>query len=331
MIYEFALEPELVATWHDRKEYLFFQEKFGLRTGRIVSSYPKKWKRLVWKAFKSGPHANNESAEKRMEALLSDLTETSVKRRNTFEEITIWLERAEAEHEQRPFHAIVARDNPRSKKEVIPTTELISEGHCCWNVAENPSTPRNAMELATTVAPILRTCEHIVFIDPYFDPQKARFMKPMAAFFKEIWVKGYCHDNPLVEIHTSIDRFFRDRERGANRNTDEERNAWSSLIFNMERLLPRIIPKDKELRVTIWKQREHGQRLHNRYILTELYGVIFGTGLDQCDNHTTVETDDVLLLNSKQRAVHWKEYLGNPSAFDAVVQQFVITGELLLE
>ena len=138
-------------------------------------------------------------------------------------------------------------------------------------------------------------------------------------------------DNPRVEIHTSIDRFFRDYERGANRNPDEEKKACSNLVFNMNKLLSQIIPKGKELHVTIWKQREHGQRLHNRYILTELYGVIFGTGLDQSDNHTTAETDDVLLLNSRQRADHWKEYLGNPSAFDVAVPQFAITGTLLLK
>ena len=41
MIYEFALEPELVARWHDRNEYLFFDEKFGLRARRVVAAYPR--------------------------------------------------------------------------------------------------------------------------------------------------------------------------------------------------------------------------------------------------------------------------------------------------
>lgn len=328
MIGEFALEPELVATWHDRKEYLFFEEKFGLRTRRIVSAYPRKWRSLVWRAFKAGPNANNQNAEKNLDALLTDLTQNIVKRRNTFEEIPVWLERAEAEHAQRPFHALVARGNPRSIEKVIPASNLINEGHPCWCIPDTPPIARNAHELATAVAPILRTCRQIVFIDPYFDPQKPRFMEPMAAFFKEIWARGYCYENPRVELHTSIDRFFKDYERGANRNSEEEKRACSNLVLNMNKLLSRIIPTDKELHMTIWKQREQGQKLHNRYILTELCGVVFSTGLDQSDNQTTAETDDLSLLNSKQCSERWNEYLGNPAAFDRVVTPFTITGTL---
>jgi len=115
---------------------------------------------------------------------------------------------------------------------------LINEGHHpCWTIADTPPTARNAHELAAAVAPILRTCQHIVFVDPYFDPQKPRFMEPMAAFFKEIWAKGYCDDNPRVELHTSIDRYFKEYERGANRNPDEERNASSNLVHYMKELL----------------------------------------------------------------------------------------------
>lgn len=329
MIGEFALEPELVATWHDRKEYLFFEEKFGLRTGRIISAYPRKWRNLVWRAFKAGPHANNENAEIRLNALLTELTQTIVKRRNTFEEISIWLERAEAEHAQRPFHAVVARENPRSNKQVIPATRLITEGHPCWNIPDVPPIARNACELAAAVAPVLRTCQHIVFIDPYFDPQKPRFMEPMAAFFKEIWARGYCDENPQVEIHTSIDRFFRDYERGAIRAPVRDENVCFNLVDDMKELLPKIIPTGKELHVTIWKQQERGQKLHNRYILTELCGVAFGTGLDQSDDQITAETDDLHFMTAAKYNRRWQEYMGNPAAFDLLTEKpIVIKGKL---
>ncbi len=47
MVYEYALEPELVATWGNRQDFRYFVEKFGLGQPRIVSRYPKPWKRLV--------------------------------------------------------------------------------------------------------------------------------------------------------------------------------------------------------------------------------------------------------------------------------------------
>lgn len=116
MIYEFALEPELVAKWHDRKAYMLFDEKFGLNTGRIISAYPKKWRKLVWKAFCSEIGDNDQNAQMRLSALLEMLWENSVKRRSTFPEITKWLERAIKEHEERPFRAIVATQNPGTGK-----------------------------------------------------------------------------------------------------------------------------------------------------------------------------------------------------------------------
>ena len=78
MIYEFALEPDLVARWHDRKEYLFFDEKFGLRTRRIVSAYPKKWKKMVWEIFEAGPAADDQNEKMRMTELIKFLWQNAV-------------------------------------------------------------------------------------------------------------------------------------------------------------------------------------------------------------------------------------------------------------
>ena len=328
MICEFAIEPELVATWHDRKEFLFFEEKFGLRTGRIVSAYPKKWVSQVWQAFRDSPHGQNQNAERNLDALLRDLSQNMVKRRNTFSEIAVWLARAEAEHAERPFHAMLARDNPRGNDHVVPAVKLVEEGHPCWAVPDNPPVSRNAAELVAVVAPILRVCRHVVFVDPYFDPAKQRYMEPMKAFLHEIWMSRYGVENPQVELHTSIDRFFRDHERGANRNPDEERRVCSHLVQEMQKQLTGIIPAGKEVHVSVWKQREQGEKLHNRYILSEICGVAFGTGLDQNNDPSASETDDLHMMDSAKLTVRWQDYLGSPSAFDPVTPQFTIIGTL---
>ena len=51
MIHEYALEPELVASWHDRMQFRFFIGQFGFGTGRVVSRYPKQWRELVLEEF----------------------------------------------------------------------------------------------------------------------------------------------------------------------------------------------------------------------------------------------------------------------------------------
>ena len=60
MIYEFALEPELAARWHDRREYFSFEGKFGMKTGRFISAYPKKWKKMVYDVFMNSPDGQTE-------------------------------------------------------------------------------------------------------------------------------------------------------------------------------------------------------------------------------------------------------------------------------
>ena len=103
MIYEFALEPALVARWHDRKVYQFFDEKFGIRVGRLVSAYPKKWKKLVWEAFSAGQANGDQNAQMRMTELIQFLWQNSVRRKSSFPEIEDWLE-AEQEVNKQCFY-----------------------------------------------------------------------------------------------------------------------------------------------------------------------------------------------------------------------------------
>ena len=153
-------------------------------------------------------------------------------------------------------------------------------------------------------------------------------MKPIAAFLHEIWANRYGAENPRVELYTTIDRFFKKHECGQNSNPDEEGQVCSYLIHEMQKRLPRIIPAGKEVYVTIWKQREQGQKLHNRYILSEVCGVAFGTGLDQNNNQAAAETDDLHMMDAAKLSARWQEYLGSPTAFDPVAPPFEITGTL---
>lgn len=315
MICEFALDPELVATWHDRKKFLFFEEKFGIRTRRIVSLYPRKWRSLVWRMFNRSPHAQNPIAQARLSALLDDLCQNAVKRRGSFPEILDWLERAEAEHSERPFHGIVATMNPRHNSNVIRSAELIETGHDLWSVPDECVVPRNPQEIVKAVAPLLRICRHAVFVDPYFEPKASRFTEPFASFMEQIWTYRRGIEEPEVELHTGIERFFRN---GEEPNPEEERRVTSELLNNMKNKLPRLIPAGRKVQVYLWKQREHGEKLHNRYILSEIAGILFGTGLDKAKDRESVETDDLRLLSSSQLDVRWKQYKGSPGAFDPV-------------
>jgi hypothetical protein len=318
MIYEFALEPELVARWHDRREYFSFKEAFGMKTGRFISAYPKKWKKMVWDAFMNTPDFQNQNAVTRLTALLEDMAEKSIKRKSSFPEIADWLQRAEAEHGERPFRAILATKNPRNNEFVIETNDLIYNGHHLWDIPDDPFVPRKAENLANAVSPILKKCQWAIIVDPYFDPCKSRFLETIERFLIEFKENNCLCDTFQIELHTAIDRCFKSWETGENRILLDEQDEIQKLTNNCRKHLPPLIPEKISLNIKIWKRKPNGQKLHNRYILTNLASVMFGTGTDHSGNMDSEETDDVRLLSKTQHAQRLREYRGSPAAFDLV-------------
>jgi hypothetical protein len=324
MIYEFALEPELAARWHDPREYFLFKETFGMKTGRFISAYPKKWKKMVYDAFINSPDGQNQNAQMRLTALLESLWGMSIKRKSSFPEMTDWLERAEAEHDERPFRAILATKNPRKKDFVIETNDLIDNGHQLWNIPDDPVVPRKAEELAKAVSPILKKCQWAIIVDPNFDPGKSRFRDTLERFLIE------CRDNncgescPQIELHTGIDRFFKSRD---SRTLSDEQCELTKLTNNCGKYLPPVIPENMAVTIKVWKRKGNGQRLHNRYLLTDLASVSFGTGIDHAGNTDAEETDDISRLSETQHVQRLREYRDTPAAFDMVGVAFDIKGK----
>ena len=80
MVFEFAVEPELVATCGERDNYRYFYEKFGIGQPRIMSEYPKlqNWRRQVLRAA-SG---KKDEELQRITAMIAILSEARISRCN---------------------------------------------------------------------------------------------------------------------------------------------------------------------------------------------------------------------------------------------------------
>jgi hypothetical protein len=92
MVYEFALDPALVATWHDRRVGRLFKNSFGLGTPRVIAPFPKRqWQKMALDiASRDG-----DIARTRLEALLQSLTEViSNRARATYNSAQGWRENA---------------------------------------------------------------------------------------------------------------------------------------------------------------------------------------------------------------------------------------------
>jgi hypothetical protein len=295
MIYEYALEPELVATWGNRHDYRYFVERFGIGQPRIVSRYPKRWTRLVWQAF----HSDDDLERTRMVELLQRLSERMVHRRGyLWDQERTWFENARTEHERAPFHAIVARENPGGHPRALVGADLNAITPL-WAMPRGVAIARRATDMAAAVAAMLRIAEIVVFVDPYFGPDSLRHRRALEAFLRAM-TDGRAVDGPVrLEVHTSA---------------DEDRTG-TRVFFEAEcqRRLPGCLPAGVRLTVVRLAERPRGAQLHNRYILTDVGGVLFGVGLDDGDDG---ETDDLHLLDRAQYEERWRQYVGDELAFD---------------
>ena len=297
MVHEFALDPELVASWGDRLHGRIFIDKFGFGTGRVVSRYPKSWQRRVWEAFENASAAPASEIERtRVEVLLKSLTEPMVHRRAcVWDNTCSWLENAEREHERRPFHAILSSDNPRDHLNIVREDDILDGTPEAWDTPSSIDVERNATSMADAVRPMLGSATQILFVDPHFDASERRYRNSLDAFLRLVRTE---EPRVTIELHTGNVRLTPD---------------WNFFKKQCERFLPARIPAGLNLIVHRWMNRTSGAKLHNRYILTDIGGVQFGTGLDE---GSPGATDDVVRLDTDVYRQRMENYTGDSPAFD---------------
>ena len=302
MLFEYAVEPELVAAWADPRTGRYFIDRFGIGTPRVISRYPKRWKKLVWKAWEAveiGDVGEIDRQRRRMETLIRHLSSVMVERqRPDWDSDRSWVDNAVGQRV--PFHAILARHNPTGDPRVLVADEL--DGSTSrWAEPHAATVRRRAKAIAEKVGGMLRIARNIIFVDPYFAPDRPRFVKVIAAC-----VRAGCEGRAVGSARVRI--LSSDRE---------ENGTYDHLETMCRKHLPREFPADLEVMIRRLGERQGGERLHNRYILTELGGVSLGVGLDEPDDPSVADavTDDLSLLAGDQYGVRWRQYAGDPPEF----------------
>ena len=306
MVFEYAVEPALVVTWADRRTGRYFRDKFGIGSPRLISRFPKRWKKRVWDAWKASEMENGgEVARRRMEELIQQLSEAKVERRRVvWDAERSWMENAIGQ--EVPFHAILARHNPSGDPKVLVADEL-DESAPGWVAPHGRAVARRAETIADAVGGMLRIATDIIFVDPYFAPGRRDFVRVVAAC-----VRAGCNGRAVGPATVRI--LSSDRE--ANGTHEHFRTGCR------ERL-PREFPPGQAVVIRRLGERTGGEKLHNRYILTELGGVSLGAGLDEREAGAT---DDLNLLDSDQFHRRWAQYAGEPPEFDQLEDPITIVG-----
>jgi hypothetical protein len=303
VIHAFAIEPRVAASWSDRLELRFVRDKFGLGTPRVLLELPtfRKWKEAVYEAAVERDLKQEDWL--RLEELFKLFSQHRCRRQDSlYDDVLGWLENAEREHDRQAFRAIVASENPRRRSEVVIANDIGSSKARLWACEAGSTPPRTPEGVAEALSAMLGNCKALHLVDPYFHPETARHRKMLEAILEVVVAHGLQPD--VIRVHCGM-------------------KAGPDFFEPEAAKMAARLPAGVSVEFRRWKQRAGGEKLHNRYVLTDLGGVALGTGLDE---GAEGETDDVLLLPRAQYELRWSQYVGAAGAFELVDAPKAVTG-----
>jgi hypothetical protein len=303
MIHAYAIEPDCVVAWCDRRAFRLVSGRFGVGTPRLLLELPKfsSWKKAV---FEAASNANlSELDRTRLTELFKLLGDQRVRRVGTsYDGTRPWLENAEAEHTRHPFAAIIAMANPRSHAAVLLDASVGDESNPLWYRPLAATPPRTPEGMAAVVSALVENCDELHLVDPYFGPVRHRKVLEQLLAIVASRPSGQPKD---ICVHCSADK-------DVSLTCFEQQTA---------QMTSRIAAGVK-VRFKRWSERANGEKFHNRYLLTDIGGVIFGVGLDA---GSASQTDDVNLMDAVQFLKRWGQFNG-VCAFDLVDEPTAVVG-----
>lgn len=305
MLQEYAVEPCLLNNWSD---FRFFVGQFGVEHGRLISRFPKRWKKLVYESL--GQCAAVEKA--RIEEGLRRIDRRMLVRTHDWNPILTWLPNAEQEHGKRPFWAILAASNPRNHPAILLAVDVddtidysslaATDSRLLWKAQRSKIIHRDAASMAQAVDLLLQQCDKVLFVDRHFGPENLRHRLPLESFLLTIAKRNATASTVTIEVHTG--------------------DKSTAAFFQAEcaRQLPAIIPAGMTVRLIRWASDD----LHNRFVLTDCGGVAFLEGLDQYTGAGRRE-DVVAVLDQEVCATLMSDYETTGSKF-TYIDECVVFG-----
>lgn len=278
MIKEFAVEPEAIVSSY--RDFSYVVEKFGVCEGRVISRFPKTWKRLVYEAAQA--HHQGKVEGKKIEERLRRLPDEVLVAMSRPAGTGDWIEVAIAEHQRQPFDYLIT-NAPHGIAEAVQVENLDGE-HPCLQITREISISREPEAMASACAFLLKTAKVIKIIDPHLDFSKSRFREPFKAFMKHV------RAGTQIEIYRGID------DGGPTREF---------LRQNAEQFLPSALPAGVNTRICLLP----AGPIHNRFLLTDLGGIKFGVGLDAA-GHNKAPEDELSLMVPNVWQARWYQYSG---------------------
>ncbi|MHA2023291.1 MAG: hypothetical protein ACTSWQ_06485 [Candidatus Thorarchaeota archaeon] len=167
---------------------------------------------------------------------------------------------------------------------------------------------RSAQQIAKIMGLFMSASKSIIWVDPYFQVQP-RYTNVVEALFKqiELYSKQYQRKRKLKII-------TKNRLGRTSRNTED---FWQGI----QELFSRIELSGTSVTVILADDGKNSKyKFHDRYMLSELGGVLFPGGTDECPGRDIWEP----MLLSRKRATRKRDYYTSVVADKGVSENFLI-------
>ena len=308
MIKEFAVDPSYYST---RLEWQLIFEHFGFHKGRMISKFPKDWKKLAYKNLMDNYRRNRIKEIERLalEEKLNNFDKYFIDLKRSYDLTLNWYENVKKENNRSPFYSIISRINPDCEDKILKV-ENLEEENKYWSVPRQVTVERNFDVIASLLSNIFKLSKKIILVDPHFHPTKEKYRKSLQSLIKIIF---WDEREMIVEYHLVAD----------------PRESTSQFQNSCQNYISPFIPSGKQLKFVRWSSQHAsdpnagGERLHPRFILTDLGGVNIEWGLDE-GNLGDVTT--ITLLEPETYKKYWELHQREVSSYSFLDEIIISSG-----
>lgn len=299
MIYEYAVDPALLVTLSDSPDLAWWMiSRLGNATGCVLSEYPGDVGSLARKMVKE-EREKADSAGKvtwSNRLMLVEQMAVKLKQRHSVgmakrKDAERWEGSFAREHGRHNFDCILSeQEGSFAGNSIANVFEWLR--HDASHIHQCPSSllvKRGAVELSSAIGPILKNSRSITFIDPYFWPLRDDYKKAYGQYITKIIkdkaVRGTLPRTISIvcDANAKLGGKTYDKDEFAQMCRDNL-TAQPNVTITVRRALEK-------------RGNAHWHSMHNRYLITDVGGVVFAHGTD-CDVNGNECAHDVLSLMS---------------------------------
>lgn len=274
MLYEFAIEPDVLTSWDKTRATLGLM---GFQHGRAIAAYPskKRWKKMIFEACRKAGCGDREFARIREKVQQSDAKLVRGGPPDAFDGSLqppdeCWIRNAIARQAgDGAFHAILSTRNPGGHPDVV-LEEDVDESHPKLKVARELPVLRQPAELTRHIEKLVLNSHSLLLIDPHFDPSFYRWRPVVQACLALAAAAAGVDGHALarVEIH-ALD--------------NDGKCSFAEFERRCVKHIPGLLPIPlSQVKVCRWRIKDDApDDFHDRYILTDRGGYKLGKGLDE--------------------------------------------------